>query len=186
MLALAAPTATAQQGRVALGGDAVLWASGWQNVQGTVKLHPELRLSMGWGVMAGQRTSTGGVLRPRPTDFESAHLFSMGVRAYPQVQEGQSIQGFFGLDVAVENYVQSFAGTGEVAVPGKMQWVRRDIRMVAGAEWRVHRAYSIGGHVAVGHSRTDESMGFGSDLNQALQSLPAMPRMIGLEFLRWF
>ena len=107
----------------------------------------------------------------------------MGVRAYPQVQEGQSIPGFFGLDVAVENYVQSFAGTGEVAVPGKMQWVRRDIRMVA-AEWRVHRAYSIGGHVAVGHSHRRKHgvwIRFESALGQ-----PAMPRMIGLEFLRWF
>lgn len=186
ILALVATSVTAQQGRVALGGDAVLWAAGWQNVQGVVKLHPELRLSMGCGVLTGEGSALEGVLRPRPVDFESARLFSVGVRAYPEVQEGQSIQGFFGLELAVENYVQSFTGSSDMAFPGQMQWTRRDIRMVAGAEWRFHPSYSLAGHVAVGHSRTDEGMGFGPDLNRALQSLPAMPRMIGVEFLRWF
>lgn len=184
---VAQPAAYGQDGRWAVGTDAVSWLGGWQNACAAWQPHSELRIVAGAGWM-GERGGHVGMMSHRPADFDHAFRGNIGVRLIPEVQSGQRCGGFVGLDFSHERYTKSMAFaepvSGEPIGPSaRSEFRRRDLLLLAGAQMRLGDTWTLSGHVGVGHSFKKGGQWFGAD--QGAPSRPA-PRMMGIELLRWF
>jgi len=186
-LLTAQPGAYGQDGRWAVGTDAVSWLGGWQNACTAWQPHPELRIVAGAGWM-GERGGTGWTGAVRPHDFDRAFRGNIGVRLIPEVQSGQRCGGFVGVDFSQERYTQLVEGTelmlGEpIEAFGRREFSRRDMLLLVGAQVKMWSAWTLSGHIGVGHSFKKGAQWIGAD--QGAVHRPA-PRMVGVELLRWF
>lgn len=176
-----------QDGRWAVGTDAVSWMGGWQNACMAWQPHPELRVVAGTGWM-GERGGHNPLMSHRPDDFDHAFRGNIGVRLIPEVKSGQRCGGFVGLDFSHERYTKSMVAaelvSGEAIAPSvRSEFRRRDMLLLAGAQMKFGDAWTLSGHVGVGHSFKKGAQWFGTD--QGTVNRPA-PRMVGIELLRWF
>jgi hypothetical protein len=186
-LLAARPQVYGQDGRWAVGTDAVSWLTGWQNACMAWQPHPELRFITGAGWM-GNPQGTGLLPSARPHEFDHAFRGNIGVRLIPEVQSGQRCGGFVGVDFSQERYTQLMDGAqlllGEpIGESVRREFSRRDILLLAGAQLSMGEAWTLSGHVGVGQSFKKGAQWFGADQRAAYR--PA-PRMLGIELLRWF
>jgi len=172
------------QGRtVGVGVDGLLWAGGWTNAQVSVCLTDELRVQCGVGALRGADSPVSALLRPRPGVFDRAGLVSFGLRATPGMVDGRPFRAIIGMEWAAETFVKT--ASAEFGTLGLMKWSRRDLRILAGAEWVCSSGWGLACHAGVGHSGT-AGEGFDPDLSRKVQNGPSLARMFGLEIKKWF
>lgn len=171
-----------QDAGVGVGADGVLWASGWTHAQVNVPVTRELRLQMGAGVLRSADSPMSALLRPRPGAFDRAGIVTLGVRANPGLVDGRPFRGVIGIEWAAETFVKNTAD--EWGTLGLMKWSRRDVRLVAGAEWVSPSGWALTLLAGVGHSGT-AGEGFDPQLSRRVQNGPGVARMFGLEVTKW-
>ena len=182
-LLMGALGATGQGSPVGIGTDASLWASGWRNVHVAVPIMDEVRLHAGFGWMPGSLSNQGVFLRPRPEQFNAATEYSFSLRAFPSGKSSRAWSELFGAEVSGESYRQAPIEHG--LTEGFMSWNRTDVRVFAGAEWRIHDRFTASAHLGIG--RTIVS---GGDVSTSVFDCCSHPhanmtRMLGFELLFW-
>jgi len=175
-------SASAQDRIWGVGTDGLLWATGWSHGQAAYCLTDELRLQAGFGVLRGADSPMSALLRPRPGTFDRASLVSCGVRANPGVVDGRPFRGLIGIEWSSETYVKS--ALAEWGTLGTMKWSRRDVRLLAGAEWFFDSGWGLSFHAGVGHSGT-HGEGFDAELSRRVANSPGITRMFGFELMKW-
>lgn len=178
---LSAPV-TAQETGVGVGADGFLWASGWTHAQVNVSLTRELRIQVGAGMLRSANSPVSALLRPRPGAFDRAGLMTLGVRANPGLVDGRPFRGVIGMEWAAETFVKNAAA--EWGTLGLMKWSRRDVRLIAGAEWVSPSGWALTVLAGVGHTGT-AGEGFDPQLSRRVQNGPVFARMFGLEVTKW-
>ena len=178
---LSAPV-TAQETGVGVGADGFLWASGWTHAQVNVSLTRELRIQVGAGMLRSANSPVSALLRPRPGAFDRAGLMTLGVRANPGLVDGRPFRGVIGMEWAAETFVKNAAA--EWGTLGLMKWSRRDVRLIAGAEWVSPSGWAFTVLAGVGHTGT-AGEGFDPQLSRRVQNGPVFARMFGLEVTKW-
>lgn len=183
LLAFVHVSCAAQDRRVGVGADGVLWASGWSHAQVSVCVTEELRVQCGIGALRPSASSIAVLLRPRPGAFDRAGLFTLGVRANPGFKTGQPFRAIVGMEWAAETYVKN--AMAEWGTFGTMKWSRRDLRLLAGAEWLSPSGFGVSALFGLGHSGT-AGEGFDAELTRRVEQGPDVTRMFGLELTKWF
>jgi len=174
---------SAQDRTWGVGTDGLLWATGWSQVQVAHCFTDELRLQAGFGVLRGADLAVSSLQRPRPVTFDRAGIVSLGLRANPGVVDGRPFRGLIGIEWSSETYVKS--ALAEWGTLGTMKWSRRDVRLLAGAEWSFDSGLGLSLHAGVGHSGT-HGEGFDAELSRRVASSPGITRMFGFELMKWF
>lgn len=169
------------QEEVAFGLDVGQWMGGWRQVQMAVAVQEELQVHVGLGALSEAAANSGFYIRPRPLEFERAWSHSIGLRVYPKKEGTSALGGMLGLDVETERF--RLSSLDPVKVPGSRDWIRSDLRLLAGGVWRPLRSVSIQVYAALGRSRSDANA---ADLSTAFgpKSGQNYPRMIGAEL--WY
>lgn len=187
VLALAAWTSpTMGQGvQWGLGTDPSMWLSGWHHVQVGAQLHPEISVLAGFGWMDTESGILGSAMRQRPGDFDGAFTGNFGVRLHPSSKAGGRLQGLLGLDYSHEVFNENASGSSglitEVEVPfGVRQYIRNDIRLLAGGRVHVAQQLTLSVHVGVGYSRQHEALPSQTNLGRQTS-----PKLLGMELLYW-
>ena len=181
-VALLSAPVSAQVRGIGVGADGFLWASGWTHAQVNVPLTRELRVQMGAGRLRTSDSPVSALLRPRPGAYDRAGLLTFGVRANPGLVDGQPFRGVIGMEWAAETFVKNAAA--EWGALGLMKWSRRDVRLIAGAEWVSPTGWALTLIAGVGHSGT-AGEGFDPQLARRVQNGPEFARMFGLEVTKW-
>lgn len=182
LVALLSAPVSGQDAGIGVGADGVLWASGWTHAQVSVPLTRELRIQMGAGVLRSADSPVSALLRPRPGAFDRAGLVTLGVRANPGLVDGRPFRGVIGMEWAAETFVKNAAA--EWGTLGLMKWSRRDVRLIAGAEWVSPSGWAFTVLAGVGHTGT-AGEGFDPQLSRRVQNGPVFARMFGLEVTKW-
>ena len=183
LLAFVHVSCTAQDRRVGVGADGLLWASGWSHAQISFCVTEELQVQCGAGALRSSASPVSVWLRPRPGAFDRAGLFTLGVRANPGYESGRPLRAVIGMEWATETYVKS--AVAEWGTFGTMKWSRRDLRLLAGAEWLRPSGLGVSVLVGLGHSGT-AGEGFDVDLTRRVENGPDVTRMFGAELTKWF
>ena len=176
-------SSTAQDRRVGVGADGLLWLAGWSHGQVSFCLTEELQIQCGAGALRTSASPVSTLLRPRPGSFDRAGLFTLGIRANPGSQPGRPLRAIIGMEWAAETYVKD--AMAEWGAFGTMQWSRRDLRLLAGAEWLCPSGLGLSILFGLGHSGT-AGEGFDADLTRRVEHGPDVTRMFGFELARWF
>ncbi len=174
---------TAQDRRVGVGVDGLLWVSGWSHAQVSFRLTEELQVLCGAGALRSSTGFVSALFRPRPVVFDHAGLFTLGVRANPGYESGRPLRAIIGMEWATETYVKN--AMAEWGTFGTMKWSRRDLRLLAGAEWLRPSGLGVSVLVGLGHSGT-AGEGFDADLTRRVENGPDVTRMFGVELTKWF
>ena len=175
-------TASAQDANIGVGADGLLWASGWTHAQVNVSVTRELRLQMGVGALRSEESPLSSLLRPRPGAFDRAGIVTLGVRANPGLADDRPFRAVIGMEWAAETYVKN--AVAEWGTLGLMKWSRRDVRLIAGAEWVSPSGWALTLLAGVGHSGT-AGEGFDPQLSRRVENGPVVARMFGLEITKW-
>lgn len=183
LLAFVNVSCTAQNRRVGVGADGLLWASGWSHAHISFCVTEDLQVQCGAGSLRSSTSPVSGWLRPRPVAFDRAGLFTLGVRANPGYEPGRPLRAIIGMEWATETYVKN--AMAEWGTFGTMKWSRRDLRLLAGAEWLCSSGLGVSVLVGLGHSGT-AGEGFDADLTRRVELGPEVTRMFGVELAKWF
>ena len=183
LLAFGQFSCMAQNRRVGVGADGLLWAAGWSHAQVSFCLAEELQIQCGAGTLRASASPVSSLLRPRPGSFDRAGLFTIGIRANPGSQSGRPLRAIIGMEWAAETYVKH--AIAEWGAFGTMKWSRRDLRLLAGAEWLGPSGLGVSIIFGLGHSGT-AGEGFDADLTRRVEHGPDVTRMFGVELARWF
>ena len=118
-------------------------------------------------------------------DFDGAFTGNFGVRLHPSSKAGGRLQGLLGLDYSHEVFNENASGSSglitEVEVPfGVRQYIRNDIRLLAGGRVHVAQQLTLSVHVGVGYSRQHEALPTQTNLGRQTS-----PKLLGMELLYW-
>jgi hypothetical protein len=180
-LAFTAQVGMAQSVQWSLGTDPVRWASGFQNVQCGMQLHPEWGVVAGFGRMNGDARGQSSVFQSRPADYDMAWTGNIGLRLYPSASSDHRLHGLIGLDYSQEVYQRTIdlgPSASEGFQSGIYQHTIQDFRMLAGGRLTLSQHITLAAHLGVGYS-----VGPGRLASTSSAAPPSMSRLLGVELM---